>query len=513
MAFLNRCVFTPTAGGVADFTLSAALPGYMSPVQAGAVNGTTYHYVAESPDKQTWEIGLGTWNSGILARTTVLWSSTGGPKVSFQGIPTVAIDAIAEDFSVAPGSQFATPAAFATFFQSTLGVSPPLNQFDTGVASYVPITNLFSGLMRVIAARSGLTGGNAIIGAAIQDMPGTVLANQSFPCGLAGYGSLTTAGAGNAVFGVFGRVDIAANGVAVNELDCNNTFADSPATYPPNLSFTHGGSPNGGTFDNAYALGLQIVNIGAHKAHSALRFAATGGAPFRTGLYTDPNSISEFGIFIDATATQGPGTSALLRGTGASSIILSQVMGTLTPAGSVWQVQDSLGNISFQLSQSGAITAGNSVSNPGAFTDFILSNVNAATGSGAAFFAQSNAGSFRMQASSTVDGAVGTLRWAGAGALLIDALNAAGVIQLRTDATPHTGAVIDSKQNVAMGDLAGNNSALATSATDGFIYIRTCAGAPTGVPTSFSGRDPLVYDTTNNKLWAYNGAWKGVVLS
>lgn len=98
MAFLNRCIFTPTAGGVADFTLLAALPGYMTPVQAGAVNGSTYHYVAESNDKQTWEIGTGTWNSGVLARTTVLWSSAGGTKIAFQGIPTVAIDAVAEDF-------------------------------------------------------------------------------------------------------------------------------------------------------------------------------------------------------------------------------------------------------------------------------------------------------------------------------------------------------------------------------------------------------------------------------
>lgn len=52
---------------------------------------------------------------------------------------------------------------------------------------------------------------------------------------------------------------------------------------------------------------------------------------------------------------------------------------------------------------------------------------------------------------------------------------------------------------------------LATNATDGFLTIRTCAGAPTGVPTG--GNGSMVYDTTNNKLWVYNGAWKGVVLA
>jgi hypothetical protein len=54
--------------------------------------------------------------------------------------------------------------------------------------------------------------------------------------------------------------------------------------------------------------------------------------------------------------------------------------------------------------------------------------------------------------------------------------------------------------------------ALATNSTAGFGYMPTCAGAPTGVPVARSGFVPFVYDTTNNKLWIYNGAWKGVAL-
>lgn len=55
-------------------------------------------------------------------------------------------------------------------------------------------------------------------------------------------------------------------------------------------------------------------------------------------------------------------------------------------------------------------------------------------------------------------------------------------------------------------------AALATSATDGFIYIPTCAGTPSGVPTSEVGV-ATVYDTTNNKLYVYNGGWKSVTLA
>lgn len=65
----------------------------------------------------------------------------------------------------------------------------------------------------------------------------------------------------------------------------------------------------------------------------------------------------------------------------------------------------------------------------------------------------------------------------------------------------------------AKGNVVPGSAALATNATDGFTYIESCAGTPTGTPTAFTGRVPLVYDTTNNKLYAYNGAWKSVTLA
>ncbi len=55
-------------------------------------------------------------------------------------------------------------------------------------------------------------------------------------------------------------------------------------------------------------------------------------------------------------------------------------------------------------------------------------------------------------------------------------------------------------------------TAAATSATDGFLYVVSCPGAPSGTPTAHTGRVPLLYDTTNNRLYAYNGAWKLVAL-
>lgn len=82
-------------------------------------------------------------------------------------------------------------------------------------------------------------------------------------------------------------------------------------------------------------------------------------------------------------------------------------------------------------------------------------------------------------------------------------------IRFWTGATPSVNAYIDHVSNVVL----GNQSALATNATDGFVYIRTCAGTPTGAPTAFTGHVAMLYDTTNNKLYCYNGAWKSVTLT
>jgi hypothetical protein len=60
----------------------------------------------------------------------------------------------------------------------------------------------------------------------------------------------------------------------------------------------------------------------------------------------------------------------------------------------------------------------------------------------------------------------------------------------------------------ADGNIAFNDAALATGATVGYIMIPSCAGAPTGVPADIpTGQVALHFDSTNNKLYVYDGAW------
>lgn len=57
--------------------------------------------------------------------------------------------------------------------------------------------------------------------------------------------------------------------------------------------------------------------------------------------------------------------------------------------------------------------------------------------------------------------------------------------------------------------ICGTTSALATNATDGFLYVPTCAGTPTGTPTTYTAKSAIVVDSTNNKLYFYSGgAWQ-----
>lgn len=66
----------------------------------------------------------------------------------------------------------------------------------------------------------------------------------------------------------------------------------------------------------------------------------------------------------------------------------------------------------------------------------------------------------------------------------------------------------DSGHIAASGSWASGAGSLATNASTGFLYVPTCAGVPTGTPEAISGRQAVVIDSTNNKMYIYSGgAW------
>jgi hypothetical protein len=97
--YLDSVLFNPTAGGTTDWTVSSAVTGFLTPASAGAVNGTTYRYRAQSIDLTQWEYGEGAYNTTgpVLARTTIRQSSNANAKVTFTVAPQVALIFSVED--------------------------------------------------------------------------------------------------------------------------------------------------------------------------------------------------------------------------------------------------------------------------------------------------------------------------------------------------------------------------------------------------------------------------------
>jgi glycerophosphoryl diester phosphodiesterase len=124
---------------------------------------------------------------------------------------------------------------------------------------------------------------------------------------------------------------------------------------------------------------------------------------------------------------------------------------------------------------------------------------------------------------------LGQLKWNGSdgatfqrGASITATVNgtpATGQMPTKVDigTSPGAGGVVtrltlDAKGNNVLGGTTGG--ALATTATDGFAHIPTMAGTPTGTPTTYTGRAPMVVDTTGSKLWVWTGAaWKSATLA
>lgn len=103
-----------------------------------------------------------------------------------------------------------------------------------------------------------------------------------------------------------------------------------------------------------------------------------------------------------------------------------------------------------------------------------------------------------------------------------DTTNGNSTLVIITGATAGTGDLLSAYNNAGaarlfqvsnVGNVTVGSAALSTTATDGFLYIASCAGAPTGVPTAQTGRTPMIFDTTNNKFYIYDGGWLGVTLS
>ena len=93
--------FTNGVDGTADFVYPGPAIDMQSPATAGAVNGATYVYYAQSLDMTEWEVGSTVYNSGTgtFARTSVAANSLGTTaKIDFSDPPQIFVFDTATQF-------------------------------------------------------------------------------------------------------------------------------------------------------------------------------------------------------------------------------------------------------------------------------------------------------------------------------------------------------------------------------------------------------------------------------
>jgi len=93
LQFADRVFVTSSTYTTSSFTLGSAVTGYQS--FTALTSGNTTYYGATDLSGN-WEVGLGTYTTGSLARTTIIASSNSGSVVSFSGTVNVFVTYPAE---------------------------------------------------------------------------------------------------------------------------------------------------------------------------------------------------------------------------------------------------------------------------------------------------------------------------------------------------------------------------------------------------------------------------------
>jgi hypothetical protein len=179
-------------------------------------------------------------------------------------------------------------------------------------------------------------------------------------------------------------------------------------------------------------------------------------------------------------------------GTAGNAISFTQAM-TLDASGNLGVGETSMGTIRLVVKKNDATSY--STSNMGAQTHTFLNNA--------------TNGGFSNLILGCVSATSGSAVYAGVAVVSEQASDTNGALAFGTRGSG--GANITERARItSTGNVvAGGSVALATTATDGFLYVPTCAGTPTGVPTAITGMAPIVVNTTNNKLYFYSGgAWR-----
>jgi len=265
----DRVRETTTSTGTGAITLGGTVAGFVSFSSVLSTNDTTY-YVIVSSTATDWEVGVGTYSSNTLTRTTVLDSSNSNALVNF----TVGTKAV---FIAQPAGRAVY--SDGTSIVSSDGKSVLITAGGTGVTSYAVGDTLYYAAGTVLSKLS--------IGTAGQVMTSTGTAPQ--------WSTLSGIAVTTISFGSTGLTPNSATGGAVTVAGTLGT-----ANGGTNLtSFTSGGA--------VYATSTSVLTTGTLPTTAG----GTGLASYTAGditYYASGTALSKLGIGSSKTILTSSGT-------------------------------------------------------------------------------------------------------------------------------------------------------------------------------------------------------------
>lgn len=315
-SLVNNAVFTASSGGTGAFGMSAAVTGYQTPAAAGASDGKTYRYRAESADKAQWEIGTTVASSTATSFTRVVTASSAGgtSTVNFTNPPIVAIVPQAADILQFDDTMSLTDAQKAQA-KSNLFKGPTTQVFTSGSGTYTTPTGVLWIEIELVGgggggAGSGTTPGNGGNGGATTWGTGPILSS-----GAASGATASAGGAGGTPSGGFVNKTGASGG---NGSGLNATAGGFGANSP------YGGAGAGGAA-GAGAGVAGAANTGSGGGGGGVNSTVNGGGGggaggFIRAIINSPNATYSYAVGAAGTAGTA-GTSGAAGGAGGSGFI------------------------------------------------------------------------------------------------------------------------------------------------------------------------------------------------
>jgi hypothetical protein len=487
MAFViaDRVRETSTTTGTGNFTLAGAVTGYQT-FDAALDTGDTTYYTITDQSGANWEVGIGTFTSpSTLARTTILSSSNGGSVVTFtSGTKDVFISLPASKTvqSFSAGSTGLTPSTASFGAVALAGTLVPANGGTGTSTAFTAGSVVFAGASGVYAQDNASlffddTNNRLGIGTASPDAALTVNTVASFGAGAAALPSIAAKGDLNT-----GMWFPAADTIAASTGGSERLRIDSSGNVGIGTS-----SPSA------------LLHVNGNSKFGALVTTGLGVSTGDAGLEVGGERSGNGNSIIDLHAAAGTDFSArLLRTSGANGQFEITNSGTGALAFATSSTER------MRIDSSGKVGIG--TSNPGAR----LQVDTATTDDGISITNTSSANTTAKQPRLLFRGTDTLATGKDAASLVVvpadvNYVGASLAFYTRGSDTNAERMRIDSSGNI----IAGASAALATTATNGFLYVPTCAGTPTGTPTAVTGMAPIVVNTTNNKLYFYSGgAWR-----